>query len=199
MIRTFVATKNLGKLAEMRAIFSDSELELETYPLYAAAEENADNYAGNAHAKAMALHGQLREAGVLGAVLADDSGIEVRALGGRPGIYSARYGGTDISWPDRREKLLGELAGVPEEARAAKFCCAMALVLESGETYDGYGEVEGCVTGEEHGRFGFGYDPVFYFPPKGATFAEISEEEKNRISHRARAANALLEALGSRG
>lgn len=198
-MRTFVATKNLGKLAEMREIFSDSALELDTYPLYAAAEEDADNYAGNAQAKALALYGQLRAAGVSGAVLADDSGIEVHALGGRPGIYSARYGGPDITWPERREKLLGELAGVPEEERAAKFCCAMSLILENGDSFAGYGEVEGSVTREEQGRFGFGYDPVFYFPPKGATFAEISEDEKNRISHRARAAHALLEALGPRG
>lgn len=194
-MKTFVATKNLGKLEEMKAIFAGSEIELDTYPLYAEAAEDEDNYAGNAEAKAKSLFRQLREAGVRGAVLADDSGIEVAALGGRPGILSARYGGKDITWPQRREKLLEELANVPADQRAAKFCCAMILIVESGEQFSGYGEVEGVVPGEEMGRFGFGYDPVFFYPPEGKTFAQLSEDEKNRLSHRRRAADALLAAL----
>lgn len=193
-MKTYVATKNLGKLDEMRAIFAGSELELDTYPLYAEAPEDEDNYAGNAASKARMLHGQLRDAGVHGAVLADDSGIEVAALGGRPGVLSARYAGKDATWPVRREKLLEEMAGVPAQERAAKFCCAMMLILESGEEFAGYGEVEGVVTGEEQGRFGFGYDPVFFYPSAGVTFAQLPEEEKNRVSHRRRAAEALLAA-----
>jgi XTP/dITP diphosphohydrolase len=191
-VKTYVATKNLGKLDEMRAIFAGSELELDTYPLYAEAPENEDNYLGNAMSKARALHNQLREASVHGAVLADDSGIEVAALGGRPGVLSARYGGKDAAWPLRREKLLEELANVPTDQRGAKFCCAMILILESGEEFTGYGEVEGVIAGEEQGRFGFGYDPVFFYPPGGVTFAQLPEEEKNRVSHRRRAADALL-------
>src|SRR5579883_1583783 len=111
-LKTYVATKNLGKLMELKAIFAGSELELDTFPLYAEAPEEEDNYAGNAESKARALHAQLRSAGIRGAVLADDSGIEVRALGGRPGVLSARYGGRQITWPERREKLLEELANV---------------------------------------------------------------------------------------
>lgn len=198
-MKTYVATKNLGKLEEMREIFAGTELELDTYPLYAEAPENEDNYAGNAESKARALHKQLRDAGVHGAVLADDSGIEVAALGGRPGILSARYGGKDITWPARREKLLEELANVPPEERAAKFCCAMILLLEDGESFAGYGEVEGIVPGEEQGRFGFGYDPVFWYPPAGKTFAQLDESEKNCISHRFRAAQSLLAAFRTRG
>lgn len=193
--KTYVATKNLGKLDELKAIFEGSELELDTYPLYAEAPEDEQTYAGNAESKARSLHAQLRRNGIAGAVLADDSGIEVAALGGRPGLYSARYGGKEITWPQRREKLLEELAGVPLEGRAAKFCCAMMLLLENGETYAGYGEVEGVVTSEETGRFGFGYDPIFWYPPAERTFAELTEEEKNSISHRARAAGMLLHAL----
>lgn len=193
-MKTYVATKNLGKLDEMRAIFAGSELELDTYPLYAEAPEDEDNYAGNAASKARVLHGQLRDAGVHGAVLADDSGIEVAALGGRPGVLSARYAGKEATWPVRREKLLEEMANVPAQERGAKFCCAMILILESGEEFSGYGEAEGVVTGEEQGRFGFGYDPVFFYPPAGVTFAQLPEEEKNRVSHRRRAAEALLTA-----
>jgi XTP/dITP diphosphohydrolase len=198
-LKTYVATKNLGKLEELKAIFSGTELELDTYPLYAEAPEPENNYAGNAESKARSLHKQLQEAAVHGAVLADDSGIEVAALGGRPGILSARYGGKEATWPMRREKLLEELASVPPGERAAKFCCAMVLILESGEQFSGYGEVEGVVTAEEMGRFGFGYDPVFWYPPAGKTFAQLDDKEKNRVSHRRRAADALLAALHERG
>ena len=198
-MRVYVATKNLGKLRELKAIFAGSELELDTFPLYAEAPENEDNYAGNAQSKARSLYAQLRDAGVRGAVLADDSGIEVAALGGRPGVLSARYGGTAIGWPERREKLLGEMASVPDAERSAKFCCAMILLLEGGEALGGYGEVEGTLTREERGRFGFGYDPVFYYPRRGLTFAQMPEDEKNRISHRAIAAQGLLTALRQLG
>lgn len=191
-MKTYVATKNLGKLEEMRAIFGGSELELDTYPLYAQAPEPEDNYAGNAEWKARSLFRQLRDAGIGGAVLADDSGIEVAALGGRPGVLSARYAGENATWPQRREKLLEELANVPADKRAGKFCCAMVLMIESGETFSGYGEVEGVVAGEEQGRFGFGYDPIFFYPPENATFAQLPEERKNAVSHRRRAAEALL-------
>ena len=198
-MKTYVATKNLGKLEELKAIFAASELELDTFPLYVEAPENEDSYAGNSRSKACGLHKQLRKAAVHGAVLADDSGLEVEALAGRPGIMSARYAGKDAMWPVRREKLLEELTEVPRENRGAKFCCAMTLVLETGEEFASYGEVEGVITGEEFGRFGFGYDPVFWYPPAEKTFAELPEDEKNRISHRARAAAALLESLRGRG
>jgi len=194
-MKTYVATKNLGKLEELRAIFEGSDLELDTYPLYAQAPENEDNYAGNAESKARSLHAQLQEAGIHGAVLADDSGIEVAALGGRPGVLSARYAGEDATWPQRRERLLEEMSQVPAQDRAAKFCCAMMLILEDGRAITGYGEVEGVLTGEERGRFGFGYDPLFWYPAAEKTFAELSNDEKNRVSHRALAARQLLDAL----
>lgn len=198
-MKTYVATKNLGKLDEMRAIFAGTELELDTYPLYVEAPEEEATYAGNAASKAYALHKQLRDAGVHGAVLADDSGLEVAALGGRPGVLSARYAGKEATWPQRREKLLEEIAGVPAGKRDAKFCCAMVLLLDDGQRFDGYGEVHGVMTGEERGRFGFGYDPLFYYPPDNLSFAEMTEERKNAISHRRSAAEALLEALRARG
>ncbi|HET7813382.1 MAG TPA: non-canonical purine NTP pyrophosphatase [Candidatus Baltobacteraceae bacterium] len=197
-MKTYVATKNLGKLDEMRAIFAGTELELDTYPLYAEAPEEEATYAGNAASKAYVLHKQLRDAGVHGAILADDSGLEVAALGGRPGVLSARYAGKDATWPQRREKLLAEIAGVPQEERDAKFCCAMVVLLEDGQRFDGYGEVHGVMTSEERGRFGFGYDPLFYYPADDCSFAEMTEERKNAVSHRRKAAEAVLAALRAR-
>jgi len=196
-MKTFVATKNLGKLAEMREIFAGSAIELDTYPLYADVEESADSYVGNARLKARALAKQLREAGIGAAVLADDSGLEVDALDGRPGIYSARYAGVETPWPDRREALLAELRDVPRGRRGARFVCSMVLLQADGRELDSFGTVEGRMVEEVRGRFGFGYDPLFVPDGDTRTFAEFPEEEKNRVSHRRRAADALLAALAS--
>ena len=198
-MKTYVATKNLGKLGELRSLFAGSPLDLDVYPLYAQPEEDAQTYAGNAAIKARRLRGQLRDAGVDGAVLADDSGLEVEVLAGRPGIRSARYGGDDATWPRKRELLLAELRGVPIPSRGAKFCCALVLIDGEGRVYEGYGEVAGVMACEERGRFGFGYDPVFIDPSSGRSFAELSTQEKERISHRRIAADALLAALTRRG
>jgi XTP/dITP diphosphohydrolase len=194
-MKTFVATKNLGKLAEMREIFAGSAIELDTYPLYADVEESADDYVGNARLKAAALAKQLREAGIPAAVLADDSGLEVDALDGRPGIYSARYAGAATPWPERREALLAEMRDVPADRRGGRFVCSMVLVLPEGRERDGFGTVEGHLVEEVRGRFGFGYDPLFVPDGDTRTFAEFPEQEKNRVSHRRRAADALLAAL----
>lgn len=196
-MKTFVATKNLGKLMEMREIFAGSAIELETYPLYADVEESAGDYVGNARLKASALMKQLRDAGISAAVLADDSGLEVAALDGRPGIYSARYAGVDTPWPDRRQALLAELRDVPPDRRAGRFVCAMVLLLPDGRELDGFGTVEGRMVEEVRGRFGFGYDPLFVPDGDTRTFAEFPEEEKNRVSHRRRAADAVLAALAN--
>ena len=196
-MKTFVATKNLGKLAEMREIFAGSAIELDTYPLYTDVDESADDYVGNARLKAAALTNQLHEAGVAAAVLADDSGLEVAALDGRPGIYSARFAGVETPWPDRREALLAEMRDVPPDRRGARFVCSMVLMLPDGREVDGFGTVEGRMVEEVRGRFGFGYDPLFVPDGDRRTFAEFAEEEKNRVSHRRRAADALLAALAS--
>jgi XTP/dITP diphosphohydrolase len=198
-LKTFVATKNLGKLGELREIFAGTELDLDTYPLYAEPAEGETSYVENAAIKARALRGQLQQAGVDGAVLADDSGLEVAALDGRPGVLSSRYQGPDATWPARREALLEEMKDVPEDKRAAKFCCAMLLILSDGSEVKGYGEVRGTIATEEHGKFGFGYDPIFFYPPARKTFAELDNDAKNRVSHRGRAASALLSALRTRG
>jgi XTP/dITP diphosphohydrolase len=194
-LRTFVATKNLGKLREMREIFAGSMLELETYARYRDVEETADTYEGNASLKASALYQQLRAEGIDAAVLADDSGLEVAALDGRPGIHSARYGGLDLAWPARRVLLLHELEGVGPERRQARFVSALAFLDPSGELRTVRGTVEGTISLAEAGEGGFGYDPLFYFPPRGCTFAQLEPSEKNSISHRQHAAQRLLETL----
>jgi XTP/dITP diphosphohydrolase len=197
-LRTFVATKNLGKLAEMRAIFADSALELETYAEYADVVEGADDYTANARLKARALAAQLAADGIIAAVLADDSGLEVADLGNRPGVLSARYGGSDATWPQRRDLLLVELSGIPRAGRKARFVCAMVLLLPDGEELDALGEVRGEIVAQLRGDSGFGYDPLFVADGDMRTFAELSDEEKNATSHRGRAAAALLATLADR-
>jgi XTP/dITP diphosphohydrolase len=194
-LRTFVATKNLGKLREMREIFAGSKLELETYAGYCDVEETADTYEGNASLKASALYRQLRAEGIDAAVVADDSGLEVAALDGRPGIHSARYGGPDLAWPARRALLLLELEGVGPERRRARFVSALAFVDPNGELRTVRGTVEGTITLAEAGQGGFGYDPLFYYPPRDCTFAQLGPGEKNAVSHRQHAAERLLETL----
>lgn len=172
-------------------------MELDVYPGYGNVEETAPNYGQNAMLKARALFAQLREAGIAAAVLADDSGIEVDAMKGRPGVLSARYL-PDVSWPERLSAILTEVGDKPDHERGAKFVCAMALVLPDGSDVEGYGEVHGYVSRAITGSNGFGYDPIFYYYPLGKTFGEIPEAEKNKLSHRAVAARALLEAYATR-
>lgn len=126
-------------------------------------------------------------------MLADDSGLAVDALDGRPGVLSARYGGTDATWAERRRKLLEEMRDVPDDRRTARFLCSMALIAADGRTCLGEGFVNGRITREERGARGFGYDPIFIPDGEAQTFAEMSEEKKNAMSHRHAAAVALLE------
>ncbi|MGA8384820.1 MAG: RdgB/HAM1 family non-canonical purine NTP pyrophosphatase [Candidatus Cybelea sp.] len=197
-MKTFVATQNAGKLRELRAIFSGSPLTLAKPRKYTAVVEDADTYAGNALLKAQALAATLQKRGIEGIVLADDSGLEVDALEGRPGVYSARYGGADIGWPERRAALLEELRGVPPYRRSARFVCALALIEPGREPIAVTGHVNGYLLEVESGTGGFGYDPLFFHPPSGLSFASLSEKEKNAVSHRRRAADALLAALRGR-
>jgi XTP/dITP diphosphohydrolase len=197
-MRTFVATKNAGKLREMDEIFAGSPLRLETYDRYRDVEETSDTYEGNASLKALALHEQLREAGIDACVIADDSGLEVAALSGRPGIYSARYGGVDLGWAQRRALLLRELQEVEPGRRQARFVSALAFVNSDGALSTVRGTVEGTIAHAEIGDRGFGYDSVFYYPPRERTFAQLEPQEKNALSHRRRAAEALLQALQQR-
>ncbi len=187
--RLLIATGNLGKIREFRALF-DAHVESE-WELVAPADvglkdftvvEDGDTYAENAGRKARSY---ANAAGL--PALADDSGIEVDALDGAPGLYSARYAGEDSDDAANRAKMLLELADVPAERRAARFRCVIALAFPYTTNLRlGEGVVEGSIAMDERGDLGFGYDPLFALPD-GRSMAELDVAEKNRISHRARA------------
>ena len=178
------ATTNPGKLAELAALLAPS-LEIRSAPAdYAAPGENGRTYLANARRKAQALYQRTGAA-----ALADDSGLEVDALGGAPGLRSARFGADAAS---RTARLLASLAG---RNRRARFRTALVLVLADGREIGAEGDCEGEITTEPRGGGGFGYDPVFLVPSLGRTLAELTSDEKNRVSARAAAARALLAAL----
>ncbi len=188
MMKIALATKNDGKIREMLSIFDGSGVELVDYrdlPPYEDPPEEGEAFLENALAKAKAVH----EATGLPA-LADDSGIEVEALGWKPGVRSARYGGEGLSDIERAMKLLEEIREVPEKMRTARFRCVMAF-YPAPDTKDGAlvteGFFHGTIAFEPAGENGFGYDPIFFVPVRGVTVAEMPPEEKNEISHRYRA------------
>jgi len=179
-----IATRNPGKLREYESLLNGCGCELVNLQAYPEidVEETGSTFEENARLKAIAC---AQTSGLL--ALADDSGLEVDALGGAPGVYSARYAGPGASDATRVQKLLAELQPVPPGKRTARFRCVIALAWPDGrcETFDG--TCEGEVAFEPKGMNGFGYDPIFYMPEHGKAMAELPEEFKNRISHRARA------------
>jgi len=193
-----MASRNPGKVRELGEILKDldlSLLSLTDFPELPEIPEEGATFRENAAAKA-------RETARLTGLpaLADDSGLEVEALGGAPGVFSARYA-QDRTHPaaptdqDNWRKLLQELQGVPWEQRRARFVCEIALALPDGRLFTARGECPGIIAYEPKGSQGFGYDPVFWVPDFGRTMAELGPERKNRISHRARALTALREML----
>lgn len=192
------ATGNAGKMREIREILRDVDAEILSMKeagIEADIVEDGVTFAENALIKARAVAQLLEEhAGGIYAgavVVADDSGLEIDYLNKEPGIYSARYLGEDTPYSVKNQNLLERLAGVPEEQRSARFVCAIAAVLPDGEVIATLGTIEGRIDYQIKGSNGFGYDPIFYVPEYGCTTAQLSEEEKNRISHRGRALEAL--------
>lgn len=194
-LRLFVASSNPGKLREYRALAqpAGASVDLAFIPNFDALpvfEEIWPTFAENAAGKA--LHYSRFAPGVM---IADDSGLVVPALGGAPGVHSARYAGPDASDADRIRKLLGEMRGKNGEERQARFVCVVAAA-ESGRMRGLFSSsAEGILLEEPRGEDGFGYDPIFYFPALGKTYAEISREEKNLHSHRGKAFHKALEFL----
>ena len=189
MIDLVVATYNQGKLAEFAALLKDTPFHVVrpgSLGLSVVVEECGSSYAENARLKAEAF---LRASGL--PALGDDSGLEVDALQGEPGLHSARYAGAGASDPDRYHRLLNRLAGVPWEKRTARFKCVLAFATPGGATYTTEGVCEGLITLEPDGGNGFGYDPVFFLPKQQCTMAQLAPDVKNQISHRAIAAKAL--------
>jgi XTP/dITP diphosphohydrolase len=183
-----LATRNQHKLDEFCAIFSDLPMELlslKDLQIEMEVEETGTTFVENAKLKANAY---AQASGIL--TLADDSGLEIDALGGAPGILSARYLGRETSYDERFRKILEQLNGLPLDQRSARFRCAIALAEPSGYTRVVEGVIEGVIADAPRGKNGFGYDPIFFVPELGKTLAELTPEHKNRISHRARAARA---------
>jgi len=193
MGQLLIATQNSGKTRELRQLLASLDAAL-CFPaemrLSLEVVEDGVTYAKNAAIKARAY---ARASGLL--TLADDSGLEVDALGGAPGIHSARYAsGHDA---DRTATLLAHLHHVPEPERTARFRCVVVVATAAEILLSAEGVCEGVIATEPAGAAGFGYDPVFYLPDHGCTMAQLTEEEKNRISHRARAIQAALPRLRS--
>lgn len=195
LARLLLASSNPGKLGEYRALAAafrfPGELSVEPVPDFNRLPEFAETgptFAENAVGKA--LHYSRLVAGL---VFADDSGLVVPALGGAPGVHSARYAGPNAASAERIEKLLDEMRGQRDEKRAAYFVCGIALAERGRALALVTGLADGRILEEPRGEGGFGYDPVFFFPPLGKTFAELSPQEKNQHSHRGRAFRNLLE------
>lgn len=198
MMKVVLASKNAHKLKEISKITEkfDMELVLESQVgVDIDVEETGSTFEENSFIKAEAV---MKATGL--PALADDSGIAVDALNGEPGIYSARYG-FDPSLDDwgRLELLLKNTEQVPDDSRQAQFVCVITLVTPEGQVIQARGEAHGELLRQPAGEGGFGYDPIFYYPPLGKSFAELSPEEKNQVSHRAQALKLFYEKLKEAG
>lgn len=194
MERVIFATGNAGKMREIRAIMADTYpeiLSMKDAGIQTDIVEDGKTYEENALIKARAVAAVA--AGEL--ILADDSGLEIDFLGKEPGVHSARYLGEDTPYSVKNAELLRRLEGVPEEERTARFVCAIAAVLPDGRELAVRATIEGRIGYEEKGANGFGYDPIFYVPEFGRTTAELTEEEKNLVSHRGKALRLMKEEL----
>lgn len=195
-MKLYLATSNPGKLRELGALAATEGVQLEALPGYdrlpRAPEEDA-SFALNALEKA--LHYSRHTDGL---VVADDSGLAVEALNGRPGPHSARYAGPAATDADNNRKLLEELRGVPEAQRGARYLCVLALAEKERLLALFSDSCAGRILEVPRGRGGFGYDPLFFIPPLGKTMAELEVAEKNQYSHRGKAFKTLLKYLGER-
>ena len=193
MSSVIIATKNKGKAEEFEKLFLPMGLTVKTlldYPELEDVEETGKTFEENAVLKAETI------ANVLGVrVISDDSGLEVDALDGRPGVYSARYAGSEKNDEANIDKVLEQLQDVPESERTARFCCALAMAEPGKETLTVFGTCEGRILHERKGTNGFGYDPIFFVEEEGKSMAELSSEKKNKISHRALAIKQLEQSL----
>lgn len=195
MKKLIFATGNENKMVEIRMILADCGYEILSMKqagISVDVVEDGTTFEENAIIKATAIS---KVAGEDCVVLADDSGLEIDYLNKEPGIYSARYMGEDTSYHIKNNNLIERLEGVPDEKRTARFVCAIAAAFPDGRVETRRGTIEGIIGYEEAGENGFGYDPIFYVPEFGKTTAELSPEEKNKVSHRGRALEMIKEIL----
>ncbi len=191
--RIIFATGNAGKIKEINMIMQDMGMQVVSMKdagIVIDIEENGTTYEENAMLKARAVAAYTDDI-----VMADDSGLEIDYLNKEPGVYSARYMGEDTSYRIKNANLIDRLEGVPDEKRTARFVCAIAAVLPDGTELHTRATIEGRIGYEERGANGFGFDPIFYVPEFGKTTAELSEEEKNQVSHRGKALELMKEEL----
>lgn len=191
-----LATRNPHKGEELAALLAGLGITIRTlkdFPEAPEVEEDGATCEANAIKKAVEI---ARATGIPS--VADDTGLEVDALGGRPGVYAARYAGEQASYEDNCRKLISELSGVPREQRKARFLTVAAMAVPGEQIQVALGELNGYITEHPMGSRGFGYDPIFYVPELGATLAELSAEQKNVISHRAKAFQRVRELLQRR-
>lgn len=184
-MKVLLATQNKGKVKELQDLLSGEDIEvisLGDLEHWEDVEETGSTFAENAAMKARIA---AQRTGLVS--LADDSGLEVDALHGAPGVYSARYAGEPKDDERNNDKLLKELEGVSEEQRTGRFRCALVIATPTGEEFLTEGTVEGRILNERRGKEGFGYDPLFYLPDFGRTMAQLNLCQKNKISHRAQA------------
>lgn len=193
MGRIVFATGNAGKIREINGIMSDTGMEVVSMKdagIRMDIEENGSTYEENALIKARAVASMTKDI-----VMADDSGLEIDYLNKEPGVYSARYLGEDTSYRIKNADLIQRLEGVPDDQRTARFVCAIAAVLPNGRELTVRAAIEGRIGYEEKGENGFGYDPIFYVPEFRKTTAELTEAEKNEVSHRGKALRLMKEEL----
>jgi XTP/dITP diphosphohydrolase len=199
MKKLILASNNKKKIKEMKEILKEIDIEvrsLEDERIDIDVVEDGKTFEENAKKKAKEIYEYLLERKDSNfIVLADDSGLEVNYLNGEPGIYSARYAGEHGNDSKNNEKLLNTLKGVLKSNRGAKFVCQLAMFTDKGEYFKVTGEVEGYIIEELHGDGGFGYDPLFFYEPLDKTFAELTSEEKNEISHRGKALKELKKVI----
>lgn len=192
MTRIIFATGNMGKLREVKQIMEGLPYEILSMKeagLETEVDETGETFEENAVLKAKAIADKAKELGIYtdAIVMSDDSGFEVDYLDKRPGVYSARFMGTDTPYSIKNQAILDEMKGVPDEKRAARFVAAIAMVFPDGRCEVVRDTFEGRVAYEAKGIYGFGYDPIMYVPEKGCNSGELLPEEKNKISHRGKA------------
>ncbi len=193
MNRIIFATKNKGKLKEINALLAEMNLlvlSMEEAGIVTDVVEDGTTFEENAKKKAIEIMKISNEI-----TLADDSGLEVDYLEGAPGIYSARYMGEDTPYSVKNQHILSLLEGVSDEKRTARFICVIAAAFPDGRVFAVRGTIEGVIAKEIKGQNGFGYDPIFYIPELGFTTAELSQADKNAISHRGKALRQMKEIL----
>jgi XTP/dITP diphosphohydrolase len=197
--RLLIATTNRDKLSEIRRILGDSAPELTTlrdFPSVAEPEETGTTFAENARLKAVHYDRALAtDATDARYTLAEDSGLEIDALDGAPGIHSARFVRPDASYPEKFAEVYRRLAETPDAPRTARFICAVAVVRQGKVVFETVGKVEGAIADAPRGTGGFGYDPIFFYPPYGLTLGEVGAEQKVAVAHRGVAIRALAEWL----